>query len=485
MNSKINQDLLELLWFALEEYTTNKLHKNDFSINDHTQCTFGQLVADISMIAVEKNRLYLRRYDVRSADEGFKTSFILGHAAMLFGIGSRNFRENLISAERIKGVITLKQSVFKQIAIPAAVIILNNKSHNTWFTSTESIETFAALLQDDVKNVQPLYYSSEIYPENLLPEFYNGDDKVIEKSFEGSQTKTLDTISEIINGKGAKREDFSKEGIPYLRARDIQNRSIVKPELFIDKEKIKNFSKQLIQEGDILLTKYFGQNKLAIVTEADVPAIASNGLFIIRPFDVSEGYLYDYLTSKTGNDIFNKQLSRVQKGVTVPSVTLADLKKIVVPVFDQDIMENLENIEFISREEAIATAKKLMKSSKFGSELEMIVRKDLINSGWNESCFVTDKKATIVLDDRRWIPDFTYIMPDGRKTIVEVKSDISLIRPDWLQAVSQILSKENNYIFVLTTGVYYEIHFSGVSQSFKTTEAPTIAQILEWDKEVH
>lgn len=126
--------------------------------------------------------------------------------------------------------------------------------------------------------------------------------------------------------RAAKRNEYADTGIPYLRARDIQNGKIQKVDvLYIAQENVMAFSRQLLQEGDILLTKNFGQNKLALVTEDDIPAIASNALFIIRPIEISEGYLYRYLASETGNQTFNKQINRIQKGMTIPSVALADL----------------------------------------------------------------------------------------------------------------------------------------------------------------
>ena len=488
MISDLSRDLSDLMCFALTEYGSSTLHKKELIENGNIQETFGCLIADISIIHTDKNRLYLRRYDIKAVNnDDWNLSFILGHASMLFGMSSRKFREGLLIEETIKGVITLKQSLFKQIVIPAALIILGKKENDTWFTAVENIENLLLLLEDKVETIKTLYYSSNIDVENMLPEHYNRETGLAETNFEGNQTKKLEDIAEIINGKGAKKENYLENGIPYLRARDIQDGKIIKPDVYIDFEKADYFSNQLIQVGDILLTKFFGQNKLALVTEADVPAIASNALFIIRPFDISEGYLYKYLTSKTGNDIFNKQLNRVSKGVTVPSVTLSDLKKIEVPIFEEDIVQNLDQVEYISNKDAVITAKKLMKqSAEKESNLESSVKKSFINAGWKESGFNIEQKIAISLDNnKRWYPNFVYTMPDGRKTIIEVKSDITFVLPEWLYAVKCILSEENNYIFILTTGMYYEVHLSGVSQSLKMAEAPTIEQILDWEKEVH
>ena len=57
------------------------------------------------MVTAEKNRLYLRRYDVFDYDGSLIISYILGHAKMLFGVSSRKFREKLLVEEKVKGVV--------------------------------------------------------------------------------------------------------------------------------------------------------------------------------------------------------------------------------------------------------------------------------------------------------------------------------------------------------------------------------------------
>lgn len=484
MESQLNSNLTDLVCFALHEYVNRNFYKKELMGCGHIRQSFGCLTANISAIAVTKNDIYSRQYNVQSEDGNFRISFILGHAAMLFSWSSHAFREELLNTTKIKGVITLKQSIFSTIGIPAAIIILNGDDSETWFTSAENTETLVELLKGNLQDSQTVFYSSNISPESLLPEFYNGDDKLVERRFEGTEIKKLGEIAEVINGKGAKKDVFSETGIPYLRARNIQNGQIIQPNDFIDKECIATFSRQLIQEGDILLTKFFGQNKLAFVTVKDIPAIAGNGLFIIRPFNIPEGYLFNYLTSNTGNEIFNKQLKRVQKDVTVPSVNLADLKEIDVPIFEQDIMQSIENIDSISKNEAIETSKKLVKKINSTPELKLKVKNDLIAAGWEKANFVNGfNRAIPIGPDNKWNPDYTYIMPDGRKVIIEVKSDIIQITPEWVNAVKYILSIQNNYIFILSTGTYYEIHFSGVLQSINLVHPPTINQILQLEKE--
>ena len=297
------KDIYALVSYAFKEYGSMTIMKNEMKCNGFIIETFGTIKAKISMVIAEKKHLYLRRYDVSNMDGELIFSFILGHAAMLFSNSAHKFREELIASEKIKVVATLKKSVFNHIVIPAAVIILGDNKE-TCFTAVESIETLVDIMNGEFHEDAKVYHSNNISPNNLLPEFYNGDAQVIEDSFKGSETKELGEVATVIAGKGAKRNEYADTGIPYLRARDIQNGKIQKVDvLYIAQENVMAFSRQLLQEGDILLTKNFGQNKLALVTEDDIPAIASNALFIIRPIEISEGYLYRYLASETGNQI--------------------------------------------------------------------------------------------------------------------------------------------------------------------------------------
>ena len=474
----------DLLSYALKEYGSMTLMKTELMRDGFITESFGTYSAKISMVMAEKNRLYLRKYDVSDSNGEIVLCFILGHAAMLFGNSARGFREDLVSTERIKGVATLKQSVFEHIVMPAAVIILGG-DEDTWFTTADSIDSLVDIMNGEFYDCAKVYYSNNINPDNLLPEFYNGEEQEIEDSFKGSTTKELAEVATVIAGKGARRDEYSDVGIPYLRARDIKNGKIQEAEVYIAQENVVTFSRQLIQEGDILLTKNFGQNKLALVTENDLPAIASNALFIIRPFEVSEGYLYRYLTSETGNAIFNKQINRIQKGITIPSVALADLVHVKVPVFDDETMENLSNIELISKEEAIETTKKLLGNASSGSHLEESVKEALIAAGWDEEKLLQESNFWIEIgNNKRWQPDFLYELADGCKVIIEVKSDLLMIRPDWIQVVNHILQAGENYIFILSTGMYYEVHISGIDKSLQLMKAPTIEQILDWQKEV-
>ena len=47
-----------------------------------------------------------------------------------------------------------------------------------------------------------------------------------------------------------------------------------------------------------------------------------------------------------------------------------------------------------------------------------------------------------------------------------------------------ILNSSKYSFLIITTGVYYEIHKAGVNDSLKLLKAPSIQDILDWEKEV-
>lgn len=477
------EDFSELMQFAMQEYAGQLQLKNMRQSEDDCKVQIGDLSVDISIKNVDNGRLFAREYVVYE-DEKIVLHFILGLAAMLFSHRARHFREDLLSRYSVAGIVTLKQRFFYMKTLPASIIVLSSDKDTIWLSSAEKMDDFWDLLNGNHENIDTVFCAEELDPENFSPEFYNGTDKEIDEALNGYETKSLEDVAEVINGKSAKPYQLGDEGIPYLRARCIQDGKIIKDDAFVMKEYIVDFSKQLLQAGDILLTKFFGQYKLAQVTEEDLPAVASNAMFIIRPFGVSEGYLFKYLISNTGNKVFRQQLERVQHGVTVASVSLKDLKKLKVPVYDAQLMLDIENLEHLSSAEKMDVARKVIRNQHMQNalELEKEVYNQLLEAGWSSHPLVRDAKITLD-DGTLFFADFTFDL-NGTLVIFEAKTDFSKISATWAMNIRQLLSSRNRAVFVLTTGVYYEAHMPGILGALKLMHAPSPDEISKWEKEV-
>jgi hypothetical protein len=328
-----------------------------------------------------------------------------------------------------------------------------------------------------------LYYTDSISSENLLPEFYDKEHRIIDEALQNTETKPLEELAEVIPGKGVRRDDYRESGIPYLRARDIQKGHIVSASVCLDPERAVDFSKQLLQEGDILLTKHFGQRKLALVTLDDLPAIASEALYIIRPFGISEKYLYRYLTSNTGNTVFNEQLKRIENGSIVPSIALSGLKQIRVPIYDEEIMQNIEQIDEMTGGEGLEAALKIIQGSgvKEEFEIEKHVYDEMISAGWSVDQITLE--PVVMLDNgKQWRPDIQAVLPEGEKIYFEIERFLLDFTPERVSAIWQTLQDASKCYVVLTTGYYYEVHVTKRKDSLKLIHVPTIAEIINWER---
>ena len=481
MASKFDKSLEDLIRFALSAY----MHLNNTSeYADLNDKGFKKIIFDSLCVDIVKNEFELYKYTVQDFNNNFNVSFIIGKSTILSNRSFQTFREKILASGGVIGVIEFKQRLSGSWIIPGAFIILGEEKKDiSWFATVDSIEDIVELFKGNLKSVKNVYYSSRISSYNLLPNYYN-EQNMSDNFLKDSKIVMLDSIASIVAGKAASQEDFAEGGIPYLRNRDIKNHKIIRPSLFIKSDKAAKFSKQLVLEGDILLTRYFGQNKLVLVSAADVPAIASSGLIIIRPFDICENSLYKFLISRTGREVFNRQINRIQKGVTIPTINISDLRKISIPVFSMELIKDFENRKSLSLSELINASNKLSKTYSEEYISKKIIR-DLILQGWDESKFSKEVDVAVDLgNNKRFIPDYIYVMPDGRKIIIETKTEKAQINSLWINAVKYILLGENNFVFILTNGIYYEVHVSGQVQSLKIFHPPTLEQIMNWEKEV-
>lgn len=348
-----------------------------------------------------------------------------------------------------------------------------------------------AYLYEAERNKERLTENSNISKDIIIKnDHYSGDTFMNKKSgqkemVQESTVKELGVIAEIIAGKSARSEERCKKGIHYLRAIDLKDGKISKTDVCINPKDAKKFARQLLQSGDILITKNYRQNKIAIVTEKDIPAIASDSLYVIRPVQVSEKYLHKYLTSQTGNEAFYAQISKIQRSTTVLTVTLADLNHVQIPVYDDETMQMIEGIDSVSQDEITETTEKILNilRSLSGPDIEIYVFQSLLSAGWNMDNL---NRQVIISKDRKkkCIADIVYNLKDGRRVIVEVVSPTKKITVDDVAAIMNILQGDEEYFVVLTTGAYYEVHRTGIRGSLKTINPPSIDEILRWEQEV-
>ncbi len=286
----------------------------------------------------------------------------------------------------------------------------------------------------------------------------------------------LKEIAEIIASRGIPKCDWVEEGIPYIRSRDLIDGRIKDVKAHISEMSARNLPRQLLQEGDILLSRSFGQHKIAIVRAVDVPAFSSDGLFIIRPFGVSSAYLYDYFSSKTGYAVLTQQLNAVQAGVVIPHVTRSDLEDLKVPLFSPEAMKDITNIKVLDPERVRALFQLLLPSIT-EADIEKKVYQDLLAHGWTtEDVRIETQPLDSAIS--RFRPDIS--LYDGEKLlgIIEITFSKRIRNSYWFSSIMSFISSFNACL-VLSTGNYYEINEKKTDTTIKQLECPTKAQLLE------
>ena len=474
------QQAFELLIQCLEKRTFSSRFMKERIFSQEDSLTMGSIIIKYSDLEQKELSTRCIEFSMMFAGELLYRG-ILGYTPVLYTRQNQKFREQLLDEESVSGIITIHHSAYSYSQM--VIILFDRNMPSVWFASCDEVKDAVSFLMDENPEGVSVYYSEKVYPENLLPEYYNGNQSIINVALQSTQTKCLEELAEIIPGKSARSCDYRETGIPYLRARDIQEGAIVNVSVCLEPAMAAVFSRQLIQEGDILLTKHFGQRKIALVSEDNLPAIASEALYIIRPFGISERYLYRYLTSKTGNAVFNAQLKRIEKGTVVASIALADLRKIQVPIYDEDTMLDYEQMDKLTGKEGFEAALRIIQATGVEREadIEKFVYDELVSAGWNADNF-TFQDTMIHENEKRWISDLSYNLPNNTKVYFEIKRNLSRASSDWVSAISRILKGQTKCYYVLTTGYYYEVHITGNDKSLKLLHAPTITEILDWER---
>lgn len=477
----------------LIEYLKLDYFRGTIYFSENTK-EYGQLknyvekIFSIETLFTQINRSrWFKRYTI--SEELKCWDIIIGTASFLFAGNLQKYRNQLLEEENIHGVITLKSGFFEKSTIPEAVIVLGSAAaEKIWLTSATSTEDIIKLFIDRDSYHKNVYYTEKLDPENFMPEKYNGEQEMLDEALDRYETKTLKEIADIILGKSVSRWELSETGIPYLRQRDIKNGAIVTPDKFVMEDAAEKYAKQLLQEGDILLTKNFRQHKVARVTADDLPAIASNSLFIIRVFGVPDEYLYEYFTSNTGKAILDKQLSSIERDLVIASINKKDLQELRVPIFDEATMLSFSQIEdmkasdallMLNRMNRLGAHSRLISAQQFGTNIEKQVYNDLLKAGWSKDDLqINPGLYSVDLKAGKWVPDIALFDGDNWIGAVEIKSDFSNIDSHWISKMSEVLNEAKVPCLIFSTGFYYEVHFTHKPIVKKLQEAPSKDMLL-------
>ena len=189
-------------------------------------------------------------------------------------------------------------------------------------------------------------------------EFENDSKRIDSEYFKKeylSKIKNLNSIThnklfEISSIKGGKRlplgEDFSEEGVPYIRAQDVKNN-------FIDYINSPKISLKLHQElinyqtskNDVLITNVgnsIGDTGI-IKFEIEKCNLTENAVKIISK-KISPDFLFSFLQSKYGRF----QIERETVGTAQPKLAIERIRKFIVPIISNKFQKQIECLIEIS-----------------------------------------------------------------------------------------------------------------------------------------
>jgi hypothetical protein len=188
---------------------------------------------------------------------------------------------------------------------------------------------------------------SAMHPLEISPKLLSLFGKKVPDYSYGMSPIRLGELAEVRAGAAYGKKELQEEGSwKFIRPRDIEQSGELDVHTFISKDAASRKAKSALKVGDILLQNIFGFEKIALVRKKDLPAIASQNLFIIRPKKISPKLLFEYLQSEAIADAFRKQLSGRAHGQIIRHVSVRDVGEIPVPLpFSRDQLTGFAKVK--------------------------------------------------------------------------------------------------------------------------------------------
>lgn len=436
----------------------------------------------IKTTIVNIQRLGIYEYQITDKTTDTSLTLRIAPSSILFNSSFENYRNELMQ-EGFSSIVTTKKSLFPETAFSAAIIISSNLSSSYSFSTITSYEELYNFIYEPNSFTRTIFNTKEIDIKNLLPEHYNPENNKIYDFIEKFNPKKLEDIADIIYGRGPGRwETNENDGIPVISIGSIKNGEIVKCTKFVNTDIANNYSKLLLEEGDILVSRIYGQNKICVVKESDLPAIASGFLIIVRPLKVATINIYEYLSSSAGQSIFQKQLSDISTGSCIKNIPISAFRNLQIPSVNKTNISNFEWKYKSSFEEIKSIANKaLNKLSE--SVLEETIIQNLLSAGWEKKDI--SKTEKLKFNDGFIIPDIT--LKDNGKILAFI--EVKLYASDSNKKIEQIkaIQKQYDVLAIISLGTYFEVYRKAADQFivFKFGNAPTkkdLIKILQEEK---
>ncbi|MGG7195614.1 restriction endonuclease subunit S [Clostridium butyricum] len=392
----------------------------------------------------------------------------------LFSLKMQDFRDYILDKFHLQGVVVSKGHVLKHTYASVALLLIDFKESCTWFTTATNICEIDVALKNIGEYNRNVYYQSNVDSKNLMPEHYNSLQEQINMELDKYETRRLEEIADVFVGKHVAKEELSVDsGVPYLRYKNITTNGVINKDVFVKEECVRKYAKYILQQGDMVITRSYGEVRYTQIKEEDLPGIASDGLIIIRPFGIPEEYFYTYLTSKTGKALFEKQLSLIQTPGVISNINIANLKTVKVPIFDQETMLEISKSDKLDYRQAIELTEKLGKHVS-EIEIEKSVIDQLGRAGWSTyDIQYNTEKCIFHIGERLWRSDISLLYKEKIIAVVEIKSFIKKSDMEFVEKIQQIIKDRVVPILIMTNGMIYDVYITNLNNHKRFYSAPS------------
>lgn len=210
-------------------------------------------------------------------------------------------------------------------------------------------------------------YSEVIDDKRMDAEFFQPTYKVMIKHLSSFHCKRLGEICSIDKGIEVGSELYTDEGKLFIRVSNISKEGIQtgNSDKHISTSTFKRLKSYQIKEGDILCTKD-GTIAMCYVIDQNIDGIFSSGIVKLTMHD---DLPKEYLAIVMNSIIGKMQAYRVCSGALITHWKIEDMKKMLIPIIDEERMYYIANLVSRSKEAKIQSKRLLFQAKKHLEEL--------------------------------------------------------------------------------------------------------------------
>ncbi|MGM0478668.1 MAG: restriction endonuclease subunit S [Bacteroidota bacterium] len=144
------------------------------------------------------------------------------------------------------------------------------------------------------------------------------------------------------SAKYPRSEEFVSEGIPFIRANNFDNKSIVDDELYyIKPEKHAELKKGHLKPRDVLITTRGNIGKVAIVPARHDDSNINAQIVLLR---CNEGWHPEFLLYSLTSDFVKRQIPSLTTGTALKQLSVRNLKKLKIPLPPLETQKKIASI---------------------------------------------------------------------------------------------------------------------------------------------